>query len=69
MDREAIACVYCRKPMSTLRLFDVPVDRCDKHGVWLARDELETIVAHASAGKSETGRALLDAVLDVFYMW
>jgi hypothetical protein len=37
--------------------------------VWLARDELETIVAHASAGNSETGRALLDAVLDVFYMW
>jgi Zn-finger nucleic acid-binding protein len=67
--RGSFACLVCSKPMATLRLFDMPVERCDDHGVWLGRDELGTVAANAGAGIGETGRTFLDAVLNLFWMW
>src|SRR5258708_2150515 len=45
--RDAIACPACAAAMETLTLFEVPVDRCAAHGVWLDKDELEQIVQRA----------------------
>jgi Zn-finger nucleic acid-binding protein len=64
--RDAIACLECGKPMETLKLFAVPVDRCAPHGVWLDREELDAIVKHAGTGE---GRGFVGAILDAFWMW
>jgi Zn-finger nucleic acid-binding protein len=34
-------CPCCGDPMRTYRFVDLPVDRCDEHGVWFDRKELE----------------------------
>jgi len=67
--RDTLACVACGHAMVTLRLFDVAVERCDEHGVWLDRDDLDAIVAKAGANTSDAGRTLLDAAVDIFWMW
>ena len=42
--RRVLACPVCRGPMATLRRGLVEVDRCDEHGVWLDRGELEQVL-------------------------
>jgi Zn-finger nucleic acid-binding protein len=45
--REALPCAVCRRMMETALLFDVPVDRCEAHGVWFDKDELSESLRRA----------------------
>lgn len=47
--RAGRACAACAQPMKPLLLYDVPVDRCDAHGVWFDPGELAEVL-HRSAG-------------------
>jgi hypothetical protein len=66
-NREGLACGECGKRMETLRLFDVPVDRCRAHGVWLDAGELDKILAQA--GGDTRGGSVLHAIVDIFWLW
>ena len=52
-------CPMCAEPMSTFVLpgTDVEVDRCEAHGTWLDRGELETIVHELTKGVYEMAAA------------
>ena len=42
--RQPLPCPSCTTPMETWKLFKVEIDRCDKHGVWFDRDELQQVL-------------------------
>lgn len=42
--RTALACPSCQTGMRTLRAGKIEIDRCDKHGYWFDRDELQQIL-------------------------
>jgi len=48
-DGEARPCPACDKPMATVTLERVPVDRCREHGVWLDAGELAAALQHAAS--------------------
>lgn len=66
--RLPLPCIACRSPMETLRLFDVPIDRCKAHGVWFDRDELQTVLLesrkHAPPPPSTKSESTLGTVGD-----
>ena len=39
-----IACPSCGKAMGTWKLHKVEIDRCEPHGIWFDRDELEHVL-------------------------
>ena len=42
--RPPLPCPACTQPMQTWQLFAVPIDRCERHGVWFDRDELQQVL-------------------------
>jgi len=46
--RQSIPCPDCTEPMRTLLLYDVPVDACNKHGVWFDAHELAKVLLEAA---------------------
>ncbi len=42
--RQPLPCPMCNEAMATWKLFTVPLDRCDKHGVWFDPDELAQVL-------------------------
>jgi Zn-finger nucleic acid-binding protein len=42
--RQALPCPDCTEPMRTLTLYEVPVDVCQKHGVWFDANELARVL-------------------------
>ena len=48
MPSHLVPCVGCHKSMNKVSVAGgVEIDCCDDHGVWLDRNELDTIIAHA----------------------
>lgn len=41
---ETLACPTCGQDMETWKLYNVPIDRCAKHGLWFDRDELMAVL-------------------------
>ncbi len=54
--RSALPCVVCARPMDTLSLFEVPVDRCRAHGVWFDEHELAEVLRRSAAERVEEPR-------------
>lgn len=52
---EPMACPICRAALRAWRAKGVVIDRCDAHGVWFDRTELDHLVAHARAGAGRQG--------------
>jgi len=52
---DAMACPMCRAALRAWRAKGVVIDRCDAHGVWFDRSELDQLVAHARAGARREG--------------
>lgn len=46
--REKLACPTCREGMQTRALFDVPIDVCDKHGIWFDARELALVLLRSA---------------------
>lgn len=42
--RAALLCPGCGKAMGTWKLRKVDIDRCEAHGVWFDKDELEAVL-------------------------
>jgi hypothetical protein len=42
--KETLACPSCGKAMGTWKLHKVEIDRCEPHGIWFDRDELEHVL-------------------------
>jgi Zn-finger nucleic acid-binding protein len=42
--KEQLACPSCGKPMGTWKLRKVELDKCEPHGIWFDRDELEDVL-------------------------
>jgi Zn-finger nucleic acid-binding protein len=42
--RQPLPCPACTSPMQTWTLHGVPIDRCDRHGIWFDRDELQQVL-------------------------
>lgn len=42
--KETLACPSCGKAMGTWKLHKVEIDRCEPHGVWFDRNELEHVL-------------------------
>lgn len=45
-DGQHLPCADCGKPMETVELGQVALDRCPTHGVWFDAKELETVFEH-----------------------
>jgi Zn-finger nucleic acid-binding protein len=43
-ERTPLSCPECSDAMTTLKLQDVEIDRCEKHGLWFDRDELQIVL-------------------------
>ena len=43
-----LACPSCEQAMETWALHRVPIDRCERHGLWFDRAELETVLFAAT---------------------
>jgi Zn-finger nucleic acid-binding protein len=41
---EKLACPSCGNAMGTWRFHKTELDRCEKHGIWFDRDELEQVL-------------------------
>ena len=52
---DAIACPICRAGLRAWGAKGIVIDRCDAHGVWFDRSELDQLVAHSRAGHASTG--------------
>jgi hypothetical protein len=63
MPSQIIPCVVCQQPMKkVLVAANVEVDCCDDHGIWLDRNELQTIMLHAQEQAASRSPGLLDGV-------
>jgi Zn-finger nucleic acid-binding protein len=58
---DALPCPICRAAMRPWRAREVVIDRCDAHGVWFDRAELDSLVAHAR-GTGPSGLAIAGGV-------
>jgi len=56
-------CPQCQASMRTVALADIPLDRCDSHGIWFDGDELQRVLQRASAFEIAEGpqRSLLES--------
>ena len=59
---DALPCPICRAAMRAWSAREVVIDRCDAHGVWFDRAELDALVAHARAGAGSGGLAIAGGV-------
>lgn len=70
-------CPVCEQRMSSVTLERIPLDRCDKHGIWFDPEELQRVLEHAgetlpppkSAGIKRLLGSLLDQILDPHRKW
>ena len=46
--RQPLACPDCSEPMRTLLLSDVPIDSCEKHGLWFDAQELGAVLLRSA---------------------
>lgn len=46
--REKLACPTCGEGMQTRSLFEVPIDVCDKHGIWFDARELALVLLRSA---------------------
>lgn len=67
------ACAVCTKPMATVSLGTVALDRCAEHGVWFDPEELASLMKQAKQFKAEVKqdasddeRGLLGALAKLF---
>ncbi len=51
-NREQLRCPTCREGMQLRSLYAVPIDICDKHGIWFDANELATVLMRAVAKPS-----------------
>lgn len=49
--REQLRCPACSEGMQTRSLYQVPIDVCDKHGIWFDANELAAVLMRASHDK------------------
>ena len=56
-------CPQCLAPMRPVALSDVPLDRCDGHGIWFDADELQRVLQTAQDFPISEGpqRSLLES--------
>lgn len=59
---ETLPCPICRVAMRPWSAREVVIDRCDAHGVWFDRAELDALVAHARAGGGPGGLAVAGGI-------
>ncbi len=59
------SCPSCQNMMERLSLREVPLDRCQAHGVWFDRGELEVSLAAALMGQEEWFRAFMGELLQM----
>ncbi len=59
---DALPCPICRAAMRAWSAREVVLDRCDAHGVWFDRAELDALVAHARAGAGSGGLAVAGGI-------
>jgi Zn-finger nucleic acid-binding protein len=52
---DPMACPICRNALRAWSAKDIVIDRCDAHGVWFDRSELDHLVAHARHGRTHEG--------------
>ena len=53
---QARACAVCGKPMQTVSLATVALDRCADHGVWFDASELAAVLKHAKEFKADPSK-------------
>lgn len=58
-------CPSCENMMERLQLRSVPIDRCQAHGVWFDRTELEVGLAAALMAEEEWFRAFATELLEM----
>jgi Zn-finger nucleic acid-binding protein len=46
--RDKLRCPACSEGMSTVTLFQVPIDLCENHGIWFDANELATVLLRAA---------------------
>lgn len=61
--RAAVLCLVCKQGMDTLLLYDIPVDRCKGHGIWLDGGELEGVLAVCQQDRAARGGGGGDTVV------
>jgi hypothetical protein len=42
--RQPLPCPTCRDPIGTWTLHAIPIDRCERNGLWFDRDQLEIVL-------------------------
>jgi Zn-finger nucleic acid-binding protein len=42
--RETLSCPTCAQAMETWKLYEVPIDRCQRHGIWFDGGELMAVL-------------------------
>lgn len=63
MPSQVVPCVVCHQSMKkVLVAANVEVDCCDDHGIWLDKNELQTIMVHAQEQASSSSPGLLAGV-------
>ena len=50
-NREKLPCPTCREGMQLRSLYAVPIDICEKHGIWFDANELASVLMRASLDK------------------
>lgn len=48
---ERLRCPSCGEQMQTRALYQVPIDICDKHGIWFDANELASVLMRTSRDK------------------
>jgi Zn-finger nucleic acid-binding protein len=46
--RDSLPCPTCRAPMQTRTLHQVPIDQCERHGLWFDERELALVLFRAA---------------------
>jgi Zn-finger nucleic acid-binding protein len=47
-NRESLRCPTCGDGMKQVALYSVPIDVCDRHGIWFDAEELATVLLRAA---------------------
>ncbi len=47
-NRDKLACPSCRESMDLVSLYGVPIDICQKHGIWFDANELASVLLRAT---------------------
>jgi Zn-finger nucleic acid-binding protein len=49
--RDTLPCPTCRAPMGTKKLYGVPIDLCERHGMWFDARELALVLMRTTQGE------------------